>query len=73
MAFDFTPSFTHGNLSRNGNFTNSEFVEALNDEYNNNTDEWNERLLDPFKPTNISLGLWLLQLLLDLGWLLNLL
>lgn len=56
MAFDFTPSFTHGPLS--GDFSNTDIINALNDEYNNNADEWNERLPAQFKPKNVSPGLW---------------
>jgi hypothetical protein len=56
MAFDFTPKFTHGSLS--DDFSNDDIINALNDEYNNNADEWNERLPTQFKPKNISLGLW---------------
>jgi len=56
MPFDFTPQFTHGPLS--DNFSNNEIIEALNNEYNNNADEWNERLPTQFKPRNIGLGLW---------------
>lgn len=50
MAFDFTPPFTHGPMSDNN--SNEEIIEALNNEYNNNADEWNERLPWYLKPNN---------------------
>jgi hypothetical protein len=57
MAFDFTPQFTHGPLS--SEFSNADFIEALNNEYNNNADEWNTRLPEPYKPnSSTAASLW---------------
>jgi hypothetical protein len=66
MSFDFTPQFTHGPLSPN--FSNQDFIQALNDEYNNNANEWNSRLPAQYKPNSstvdslwpsaITLGTW---------------
>lgn len=56
MSFDFTPQFTHGPLS--DTIPNNEIIEALNNQYNNNADEWNDRLPTQFKPRNVGPGLW---------------
>lgn len=57
MPFDFTPAFTHAS-SFHPDFTNQEFVQALNDEYNLNTDYWDKKLPKPFKPSFDPTGLW---------------
>jgi len=61
MAFDFTPPFTHGPIS--DSHSNEDLIKALNDEYNDNADEWNERLPWYLKPDNMgtpdgSIGIW---------------
>lgn len=57
MPFNFTPAFTHGNLSPN--FSNEDFVQALNDEYNNDTAYYERILPEPFKPSSPAVAaLW---------------
>lgn len=56
MPFDFTPPFTHGPV--HPSISNSELIEALNNEYNNNASEWEPLLPKAYKPSSDPIGYW---------------
>ena len=56
MPFDFTPPFTHGPV--HPSISNSELIEALNNEYNNNASEWEPLFPTAYKPSSDPIGYW---------------
>lgn len=56
MSFDFTPPFTHEQI--HPSISNNDLVNALNNEYNSNTAEWEPLLPSAYKPSKDPTGYW---------------